>query len=445
MHKKAVEESIQRNYPNASEESKNAMRLLEGIDITEDEKRKIDEMRMTLGQCFEDIKEALSIYLDIPENYKTIIALWIIGTYYHDEFETYPYLFLNAMRSSGKTRAIKLITTLAKDGQLLASITESVLFRCVGTLGIDEFEGVGGKEKQALRELLNAGYKKGITIRRMKKVKRRAEDGSVGEGQEAESFDAYRPVVMANIWGMDEVVADRCITLILEKSNKVIFTKRIEDFSTNQFLVRIKQTLHTLTTQTDTKSVYECRLCRLVQSKEYIEKWNSYLNQKYDTQTYIQTLQTQTDTNIHTLLSDDLFFKKIDETNIDGRHLELLFPFFLIARTLNDEILEETLKIATELVTSKKDDEVMESKDVMLLDFISRLNYDGSWIAIQELTNKFKDFVGERDAKDDWLSTEWVGKALKRLSLVSEKRRLGRGIDVVINKSKADEKLKIFR
>ena len=41
----------------------------------------------------------------------------------------------------------------------------------VSIVGIDEFEGVGGKEKTAIRELLNSSYKRGTKIFRMKKQK----------------------------------------------------------------------------------------------------------------------------------------------------------------------------------------------------------------------------------------------------------------------------------
>ena len=35
-----------------------------------------------------------------------------------------------------------------------------------------------------------------------------------GEQQVVEEFEPYRPIIMANIWGMDEVLGERCIQLI---------------------------------------------------------------------------------------------------------------------------------------------------------------------------------------------------------------------------------------
>ena len=116
------------------------------------------------------------------------------------------------MRGSGKTRILKLIASMSKNGEVLGSLSEAVLFRTAKgrTICIDEFEKVGSHENQALRELLNAAYKKGQKIKRMKKA---------GDEYVVEEFDIYTPICMANIWGMDEVLGDRCITIVLEKSN----------------------------------------------------------------------------------------------------------------------------------------------------------------------------------------------------------------------------------
>jgi len=85
---------------------------------------------------------------DIEEQHYKIIALWIIGTYFHKQFATYPYLFFNAPKSSGKSRLLKLVASLSWNGRYLISISEAVLFRTASkrTFCIDEFERVGSKE-----------------------------------------------------------------------------------------------------------------------------------------------------------------------------------------------------------------------------------------------------------------------------------------------------------
>lgn len=384
----------------------------------------IIQVREDLKKNYQLIKVTLDEYLDIPSEHKTIISLWIIGTYLHGEFEAYPYLFLNAMRGSGKTRALKLITTLS-NGNVLISPTEAVLFRTKGCLGIDEFESLGSKEKQAIRELLNASYKKGIKVIRMKKKKTLE-----GEGQIVEEFEPYRPIIMANIWGIEEVLADRCITLILEKSNRQLYTKLIEDFSTNPDIKQIICTFNSI----------KCSLCSVVIEKKQTTSWNDYVKSKYTPDT-LNALNTETTLTTKETI-EELFFNKIDDTGLDGRNLELFFPLFLIANQISDLVLDDILSIAKKKTQDRKLDEMTESKDVALYKLVANQEENKPY-RVGELANILKLTLGE--GENEWLNAKWLGRALKRLNLTIDKRRVGEGIEVTLNIAKAKEKLEIFK
>jgi len=407
---------------------------------------------ITLKQVFNQIKELISEYLDIPEEHKTIISLWIIGTYFHDKFETYPYLFFNAMRGSGKTRALKLITSLAKNGQLLTSLTEAVLFRTIGTLGIDEFESLASREKQALRELLNASYKKGVKIIRMKKKKTLD-----GESQVAEEFEPYRPIVMANIWGIEEVLGDRCITIILEKSQCSYFTKLIEDFNLKPEIQQIKCSLCSY--NINTKNNYTAleglkspnlrysakNVVSVVSIKNMIKIWNNYVKSVHSIITTFTTQTTQNYTNYtkNTLTKEEeIFCKAVDETGLNGRHLELYFPLFLIAKEVGEDVFKEILETAKKTIEARKIDEIVESRDVLIYHLASNQE-SNKFYKIQDLTSIFRLIVGEDDS--DWLNSKWVGRALKRLNLIVQKRRTGTGMEVMINVDKAKQKSLMFK
>jgi len=196
------------------------------------------EAKDKLKEAYWLLIKILNKYLDLKPEYYDIIALWILGTYFHKQFITYPYLFLNAMKGSGKSRALKLITYLSYNGELMNSISESVLFRTAENhmIGIDEAEHIGSKEKNALRELLNSAYKQGAKVKRAFKVK-----GKEREGYQIEEFNVFCPVALANIWGMDEVLGDRCLTLILEKSAKKEITRMIELFDFDEDIKKFKE------------------------------------------------------------------------------------------------------------------------------------------------------------------------------------------------------------
>jgi len=392
-----------------------------------------EETLKILGESFELIKEIIKEYSDIDDEKIIIISAWIIGTYIHKEFACYPYLFLNAMKGSGKTRLLKIISELSYNGDLTNYISEAVLFRTGAdrTLCIDEFEHVGGKESGILREILNSAYKRGANIKRMKKKKTME-----GEDYVEESFSIYMPIAMANIWGMDEVLGDRCIKITLEKSSKPHITKLVENFSENEKIWAIKNNLTRI----------QCSLCSVVTLKNIYKAWNNYIKDKYLGEE--TTLTTDTSFSYNTTLNYTKYielFNKIDKSGIDGRNFELTLPLFIICSFLGEDYLEKIINISKKIVIEKNSDEFTENKDVLFIDFISQLDVP-NYIKVKEVSSLFKVFVGEEEYYgDDWINSKWVGRSLKRLSLIKDKRRLSSGIEVLLHIEKAKEKIKMFK
>src|SRR3990167_7012320 len=165
----------------------------------EPEKEKVADIGFLpdeLPRYFENLKSILRKYMDIPEEEITIVSLWIIGTYMHYQFSSYPYLFFNATRGSGKTGMLNLIANLSKNGGLVGSMTEAVLFRTASnrTMCIDEAENLNAKGNENLKLLLNSAYKRGMKVQRMAKKK-----SFDGEEQVVEEFEVYCPITLANI------------------------------------------------------------------------------------------------------------------------------------------------------------------------------------------------------------------------------------------------------
>lgn len=380
---------------------------------------KLEEDKIELGKIYEEIISILKYFCDVKEEYYNLFAIWVIGAANIKNFETFPYLFINAMKGSGKTRLLKLLTRLS-GGDVLNSLTEAVLFRTEGTLGIDEFEGVNRKGNENLRELLNSAYKKGIKVKRMRKVK-----GILGEEQKVEEFEVYRPIIMANIWGMEEVLGDRCIRVILDKSNNPLITKMLENFYSNPKIGEIW-----------------CRLCRVCSvydlSRNINMHWNDYISCKYQT---LPTLYPQqTIPTLPTLYLD--FFNKVDDSKMEGRSLELTFPLLWIAYLLGEKPFLELLETFKEIEKERQEENITENLDISLIDLISQKLDNGYFTLIKALTQEFREFL---QSDKEWLSPEWMGRALKRLNLIKQKRRLNRGIEVILDIKKAQEKIKMFK
>jgi hypothetical protein len=377
-----------------------------------------------LVEVYSLINEVLKEFVDTSEENYTILSLWILGTWFHSYFESYPYLFINAMKGSGKTRLLKLIKELSCNGDMLASLTDAVLFRTTGTLCIDEFESVGSKEKSSLRELLNTAYKKGGKVKRVRKKKTLN-----GEEQIIDEFLTYRPIAIANIWGMDEVIADRCFSIILEKSTNKITTRKVENFSTNQKIIKIKEKLGLLLGISSEK----CCLCYVVSSQNIYTDWNTYIDNNNTNNT--NTPNNTNNTKQHT------FFDKIWNSEINGRNLELSFALLELAEDIG--IFNKTLEVITKLISGKKEEDIYEGRDVMFFDFVSKME-EKEWYKIKELTYHFRESI-EYDEEDKWLNEKWMGRALKRLLLLLDSKRTSQGREVVLNIQKAQEKIKMFK
>jgi len=381
--------------------------------MAEEKKKDIDWIKETeylmsqdgLPRIFKEIDKVLREYMDMDEGAYNIVSLWILGTYLHKQFSSYPYLYFNAMKGSGKTRMLNIIANLSKNGKLQGAVTKAGIFRSKGTYCIDEFEGVGRKGNEDLRELLNGAYKRGSIITRYDDVKKKPE---------GEEFNIYRPIALANIWGMENVLADRCISIILEKSSRKEIINLMEGFEENIEFQTIRGGLKRIT-----------------------ENFTDDLN-------YFGSLKQEWFNFVKGLKYDERYkelFSKVEKGNINGRHLELFFPLFIIADMISQEILDEVIETAKGIIKDKKEQDREENREIQIYEFVSQYP-NTNFISVSELVKSFKDFSG---LEEDWVNATWFGRGLRRLNLVSDKRRKGTRREVKLNIEKAQEKIKIFR
>ena len=399
-----------------------------------------------LRDAAEQIERAARRWIFLRPEYYKLVTTWILGCYLHEQFSTYPQLFFNAMKGSGKTRILNFIKVLSS-GDMLISLKETNLFRHPEhkPLIIDEFEGVGGKDADNLRQVINSSYKKGGTVVRYKK-----ERTATGENWVKEVLPAFKPMAMANIWGMDEVVGDRSITLVLERTSDPYYNMKQEDFDNDKELNELSAKLNEL----------KCTWCTLVYEKYLRERWNTWVEKTYPlamvgtlsalntltTLTTLTTLDNECEPFTKEELDMNMFFEEINRTGIRGRDLELFFPLFVISNMLGDDWLQDMLNTAKVVVEEKKSNETIISKDIMLYEYISSQIFTTDFISLTQITQGFRQFALQDDSEDRWLNTHWVAKAIKRLNLVKKKRRSGnKGIEFVLDIEKAIEKMKMFR
>ena len=164
--------------------------------------------------AFRKIRDTISYYMDVKdERIFDVVTCWVIGTYCYELFESYGYLYFNALRESGKSKFKKILRLIGFNGQEASSISEASFFRTIentkGVLAIDEYERMDTDRKKATDLLLNAGIEKGASVKRVDKV---------GNKQVNRDFDVYCPKIICNITGLDAVTQTRCITIRLSKT-----------------------------------------------------------------------------------------------------------------------------------------------------------------------------------------------------------------------------------
>jgi hypothetical protein len=138
-----------------------------------------------------------------------LVALWIVATHLHSAFEYTGYLFAYSARpQSGKSRLLEVLDLLVLNSSgILISPTEAVLFHTAsgGTQLLDEVDS--WSERDTLRSVLNAGFRRGNTVPRMSKTET--------EGYDLKRFPVYGPRALAGIGQkiLPETTRDRTFML----------------------------------------------------------------------------------------------------------------------------------------------------------------------------------------------------------------------------------------
>ena len=177
----------------------------------------------TLEEIFDEIKAHIKYYIQLEdENQFDIVACWIIASYFFEMFDAFGYLYLTGTKGCGKTKLLKIVASLAFNGKMNVGIKSAGLFRSVHgsklTLCLDEIDANTLKNDSDLNELLRGGYMKGHTVPR---VEKNAKTGVF----EVKQHELYSPKALCNITGIDDVIEDRAIPIVMVRANNEKLSK----------------------------------------------------------------------------------------------------------------------------------------------------------------------------------------------------------------------------
>lgn len=161
----------------------------------------------------EAVTTALAVFRDYVEHDEdspyAACALWTVTTYAYPIFPSFPRLNLHGEKGSGKSKNLKLIAAMAHNGLWRTAPRAAPLFRLIETLRptlcLDELEHLDREDRGDIAAILNAGYQAGGAVDRCDPVT-----------FNVRPFAVYAPVALAGIKGLNAVLADRCITIIMQ-------------------------------------------------------------------------------------------------------------------------------------------------------------------------------------------------------------------------------------
>jgi Protein of unknown function (DUF3631) len=148
-----------------------------------------------------------------------VVALWIAHTHAMEAADCTPYLMLtSAEKRSGKTRLLEVLELLVREPLPTANISDAALFRAIAemspTLLFDEVDAIFGsktREREDLRAMLNAGYRRGAFARRMGGPRMTT----------LEAFPVFCPKAFAGIGDcLPDTIADRAIAIRLQRRTR---------------------------------------------------------------------------------------------------------------------------------------------------------------------------------------------------------------------------------
>jgi hypothetical protein len=171
----------------------------------------------------DDVRTFIRRFVVLDDHQARAAALWAAHTHVHDVFGVTPYLAItSAEKRSGKTHKLEVLELLVREPLPTANISDAALFRVIAakspTLLLDEVDAIfKSREREELRGLLNAGYRRGAVAHRM----------GGANNRQLETFPVYCPKAFAGIGDcLPDTITDRSISIRLKRRTRVELVER---------------------------------------------------------------------------------------------------------------------------------------------------------------------------------------------------------------------------
>jgi hypothetical protein len=333
--------------------------------------------------------------------------LWDIGTYIHFLFSTFPYNYHGGVKKTGKTKALTLHWLLAFNAIFSNNMSISSIYRLIQnarcTLLLDETERLSQRQMSErtmeFRSILLSGYKRGgQAVYRTDKDK--------DEQLNTRPYEVYGPKALANIQGLEDVIEDRCKLTIHRRSiNRAILNVDPDIENPEWDLLRSQLYILFLTYWQQIKACYDSLD---TEQLDMLIKGSNYPDRSLDGRDFELW---------RPILALALFFDGF-QVSVKTRSLSSLCS--LCSLMLN-QALEQSEERNVENLTETGESILVQ----VLLGTVTIENY----YSVKKLRD---NMLEQYDEKPQWITTRWIGSALKRLGF-KDKHRVGTGYQYKFN------------
>lgn len=154
---------------------------------------------------YNEVLKTLTRYVEFcREEDAAVISLYVMLTYLAHALDSVPYVKLEGVKGSGKTKTCSILSRLCFNSVFTSSLTSAAVTRCVdgtrGTLIADEMEGLSSNGQ--FSQLLNSGYRRGATTIR-------------ASSKGLNVYSSYGAKILASIESLNPVLASRTLLITL--------------------------------------------------------------------------------------------------------------------------------------------------------------------------------------------------------------------------------------
>jgi len=374
------------------------------------------------AKVLEEVVEAWIKFMELPDGKEYLYhTLWDMGTYFHHLFNCYPYPYLGGVKRSGKTKGLTLHYCLAFNAIFSNNMSTAAIYRLIQnartTLLIDESEKLSYKGKMSertleFRSILLSGYKRGARAYRIEKTQT--------DRLQPQPFETYSPKALANIQGLEDVIDDRCKPTILKRSrNRSIINLEIDENSEHWSELRSELYLLFLIYWREIKEIYDG-----ISDLNELGELNEVVN-----------LKNIPDLDVLVGRELELWKGIIALAIFFDRKKVSISKFTSSPSSLTTLILELAIQDAKQRQTENTTETGEVILAQVLLNVVRAKGYKDDFYPVKTLKEKMAEAY---DEEQKWLTTRWIGNALRRLGF-KEKRRVGTGYQYKICKGEVED------